>query len=121
MCNNFSDAFVGGRLARTDKWENVVFGIVSTFQQTRMDRRPWTWTFVDVCGTLVKQFGTFLEWLSVELDLSLFAVDVCATSSVFVLSVVCLVFVLGVAVSVDSLGTGGSSLESLANTCNWIG
>ena len=25
MCNNFSDAFVGGRLARADKWENVFF------------------------------------------------------------------------------------------------
>ena len=47
--------------------------------------------------------------------------DVCATSFVFVLSVVCLVSVLGVAVSVDSLGTGGSSLEGLANICNWIG
>ena len=29
---------------------------------------------MDVCGTVVKQFGTFLEWLSVELDLNLFVV-----------------------------------------------
>ena len=25
ICNNFSDAFVGGRLARADEWENVFF------------------------------------------------------------------------------------------------
>ena len=29
---------------------------------------------MDVCGTVVKQFGTCLEWLSVELDLNLFSV-----------------------------------------------
>ena len=58
---------------------------------------------MDVCGTVVKQFGTCLEWLSVELDLNLFAVlwTLC-NSFVFVLSVACLVSVLGVAVSVDS-------------------
>ena len=31
ICNNFSDAFVGGRLARADEWENVFFlgGVIS--------------------------------------------------------------------------------------------
>ena len=36
ICNNFSDAFVGGRLARADEWENVFFflgGVISTFQR----------------------------------------------------------------------------------------
>ena len=50
----------------------------------------------------------FLDLLStsVELVLNLF-VDLCATSSVFVLSDVCFVSVLGVAVSLDSLGPVG--------------
>ena len=32
ICNNFSDAFVGGRLARADEWENVFFLGGGSFQ-----------------------------------------------------------------------------------------
>ena len=52
MCSNFSDAFVGGRLARADKWENVVFGVVSTFQRFVNDwhfHHVHVWTICQQC------------------------------------------------------------------------
>ena len=82
-----------------------------------------------VCGTVVKQFGTCLNWLSmsVELDLNLFVVlwtcvqlrlslfsGLCALSLCLVLQ--CLWALL------DLWGFEiGSSWEGSANICNWIG